>query len=621
MYRHFVGDFETTVYDGQINTEVWASAVVEFGSESVEVLHSIDDTLDYFRSLSCNMIVYYHNLKFDGEFWMYYLLNVKKWTQAIDADGNWKDPADMNNNEFMYCISDKGQWYFLRMKMANYIIELRDSLKLLPFSVKAIGKSFHTKHQKLTMEYKGARYAGCPITEEEKQYIANDVLVVKEALEQMYKDGHDKLTIGACCMAEFKTFVPAGVYDAMFPDLTDVETDPEYGALNADEYIRRSYKGGWCYLARGKENRVYHDGTTADVNSLYPSMMSSESGNYYPVGLPHFWSGNFIPDEAMTDNRYYFVRIKTMFRVKQDMLPFIQKKGSLMYRGTEMLESSDLINKSTGHASKYWWDENGEMHDTRMEMTLTCTDYVLFREHYDVEEFEILDGCWFNTEIGIFDGYINKWKEIKMNSTGAMRTEAKLFLNNLYGKMASNTCSSYKKAFIKEDGSVGYIVVNENNKKAGYIAVGSAITSYARNFTIRAAQANYHGKDKAGFIYADTDSIHCDLPAMQIKGIRVDAKDFCCWKLESSWDTGIFARQKTYIEHVVAEDMEPIDTPWWNVKCAGMPDVCKNKFVDGMNKGIYRLEDFKVGLRLYGKLVPRRIEGGILLQETSYEMR
>lgn len=78
--------------------------------------------------------------------------------------------------------------------------------------------------------------------------------------------------------------------------------------------------------------------------------------------------------------------------------------------------------------------------------------------------------------------------------------------------MASSTDSSFKYAYVKEDNSIGFVPVIENNKTPGYIPVGSAITSYARNFTIRAAQKNYYGVDKPGFIYADTDSIHCDLP-------------------------------------------------------------------------------------------------------------
>ena len=41
--RIFVGDFETTVYKGQEDTEVWASACVELGTEDVKIFHSIDE--------------------------------------------------------------------------------------------------------------------------------------------------------------------------------------------------------------------------------------------------------------------------------------------------------------------------------------------------------------------------------------------------------------------------------------------------------------------------------------------------------------------------------------------------------------------------------------------------
>lgn len=642
-YRYFSCDFETTVYEGQQETEVWASAIVELGSEDVKICHSIDETFEYFKSLKSNLVCYYHNLKFDGNFWLYYLLHVKRFKQATISLGEqaneveWQKPKEMLNNTFEYSISDKGQWYTMKIKANNYMIELRDSLKLLPFSVKAIGKAFKTKHQKLNMEYKGFRYAGCTITPEEQKYIANDVLVVKEALEIMFNQGHNKLTIGACCLSEYKKLV-GDMYDIWFPVVSADEIDEgTYGSKTVDQYIRHSYRGGWCYLAKGKENRLYGKGVTADVNSLYPSMMSSESGNRYPVGKPTFWKGNYIPEEAKANSNYFFIRIKTRFYLKENMLPFIQIKGSLRYKGTEMLESSDVINKTTGEHSAYLLDGEGNILDTRVTMTMTMTDYILFLEHYNVIDFEILDGCYFKTEIGIFDTYINKYKELKLKSTGAMRTLAKLFLNNLYGKMASNTDSSFKLAYMKPEEVVGFMEVIENNKKAGYIPVGSAITSYARNFTIRAAQKNYHGVDKPGFIYADTDSIHCDLKPEEVTGIKIHEKNFCCWKLESSWDKAIFARQKTYIEHVVAEDLQPIDKPYWNIKCAGMPDRCKDLFRRSMEgeeateedsedakaflKTKRTLADFRVGLRVPGKLMPKRIKGGIVLVDTYYEMR
>ena len=644
-YRKFMCDFETTVYGGQKSTEVWASASVELYAENVQIFHSINEQFNYFKSLDCDIIAYYHNLKFDGNFWLSYLLTDLKYEQAYESfnedgtQGEFIKEKYMKNNTFRYTISSMGQWYMITIKVNNHFIELRDSLKLLPFSVKQIGKSFKTKHQKLDMEYSGYRYAGCNITDDEKRYIANDVLVVKEALEQLFNDGHDKLTIGSCCVAEYKNSLGAYDYNDLFPPLDEFTLDKNiYGSSNADEYIRHSYRGGWCYLVKGKENIIRHNGVTADVNSLYPSMMHSQSGNYFPIGKPYFWSGNIIPNEAIGENKYYFLRIKTRFYIKENMLPFIQIKGNHLYKGTESLTTSDVLDKN-GNYNRYYKDINGNIKDTAQIMTVTMTDYKLMLKHYELVDFEILDGCWFYSDIGIFDNYINHYAEIKMNSKGAKRTEAKLFLNNLYGKLASSSNSSFKVAYVKDDESIGFYIVPANNKKVGHIATGSAITSYARNFTITAAQKNYYGVDKAGFIYADTDSIHCDLPADKIKGITVDPVKFCCWKLESSWDTAIFTRQKTYIEHITHNDLIPVDEPYNDIKCAGMPQKCKDLFNKSMQgyevkesdnytqSELKFLEtkrdysDFKVGLCVPGKLLPKRIKGGVLLVDTTYEMR
>lgn len=635
--RIFVGDFETTVYKGQEDTEVWASACVELGTEDVKIFHSINEQYEYFLSLKTNLTVYYHNLKFDGAFWLSYLMVDLGYKPAYNFDpddinnGSWIPQKDMKNKTFTYVISDMGQWYNITIKDKGKFIQIRDSLKLLPFSVKRIGTSFGTSHKKLEMEYKGFRYAGCEITDEEKKYIANDVLVIKEALEIMFNEGHNKLTIGSCCLSEFKKGFCKEDYKAFFPDLYEKEIDPlDHKYNSVGEWIKKSYRGGWCYLAKGKENNIYKNGITADVNSLYPSMMSSESGNPYPIGLPTFWCGNYIPDKALTPNRYYFIRIKTRFYLKEGKLPFIQVKNNLMYKATQMLETSDIYNVEDDRYYKEYIGVDGKIHPAILELTMTCTDFELFKEHYNLVDFEILDGCYFYSMVGIFDEYIDHYKKIKLESKGAKRELAKLFLNNLYGKMASSTVSNYKLAYVKEDRSIGFYTVLANDKKAGYIPIGSAITSYARNFTIRAAQANYDG-----FIYADTDSIHCNLPADKIKGIKVDPKEFCCWKLESTWDQAIFIRQKTYIEHVVQEDLENCN-PYYNIKCAGMPDRCKELFLHSMlgttpenateeEKEFCEVKrnitDFKVGLKVPSKLLPKRIRGGVVLVDTYYEMR
>lgn len=656
-------DFETTVYGGQLDTQVWSSAICpvrtraeQIGKrpkpapydDEVIVHHSIDETFRWLIENHESCVMYYHNLKFDGAFWVDYLMR-NGW-QHFHREHYDDTPGAKT---FETCISDMGQWYFIKINFDSFVVTLKDSLKLLPMDLRTLGKSFKVKHQKLEMKYEGRRYPGCTIYPTELHYIRNDVLCLAECLEKMFLEGHDKLTIGSCCMAEYKASIPKLAYSEMFPDLTEADAPDD---LNADEYIRKSYKGGWCYAKPDKCGRVQKDGCTADVNSLYPSMMSSESGNYYPTGTPH-WFYKKIPKKIRNDQKkekyYYFVRIRCAFRLKDNFLPFIQIKGSLYYQGNEMLTDSRPCIHGVKYSS-FTEEITGEKVTDVVELTLTCTDYELFHKHYDVYDEEIIDGCWFYTDIGIFDDYINKWKKVKMNSKGAERQISKLFLNNLYGKLATSTNSSYKIPVFDSEGNIKMQTHIEKNKRPVYIACGSAVTSYARRFTITAAQKNYRY-----FCYADTDSIHCACDPDQLDGVPVHPTDFCRWKIESCWDRAWFVRQKTYIEHVTTEDLQPIEKPYNNIKCAGLPENCKNIFneaiteseadrkhnrqmakvydivkdvplcklteADGWRyhylakKSTYR--DFKPGLQLYGKLAPIRIKGGILLKETYFTMR
>lgn len=652
----YVADFETTVFQGQQSTEVWAAAIVKLWTDDVTIYHSISELFDFLTSQTVNTIVYFHNLKFDGEFWINFLLTRTNYKQCFyqpDPDQNvgaFTDRKFMKSGEFRYSISDKGQWYTILIKHGTHYIELRDSLKLLPISVEKMGKSFGTKHKKLTMRYDGFRYPGCDISDEEKQYISNDVLVVKEAVEIMYTQGHKKLTIGSCCLQEYKANCPLWDFDKAFPNLYEIPIDEEtFGFPTMGDYIRASYRGGWCYVVDSKRNRQFTNGTTADVNSLYPSMMHSESGNRYPIGEPTFWIGNEIPDEAQAPDKYYFIRVKFQFNLKKGYLPHIQIKHSPFYNPVKCLTTSDILSRIDGKYHTTIEDLDGNIVPATVTLVMTQTDWILTQEHYNLRNVEILDGCYFNTRIGLFDEYIDKYKQIKVNSKGATREIAKLFLNNLYGKFATSTDSSFKVARVKEDGSLSYRCITENDKKPGYIPIGSAITSYARNFTIRAAQKNYHGPNKRGFIYADTDSIHCDLAPDKIVGIKVDDNAFCCWKLESCWDKATFIRQKCYAEHITHSNLQPVPDPYWDIKCAGMPDNCKALFLESMNpltktivsdpdirdflstdfspeeltflETTRTIDDFKIGLEIPGKLIPTHIKGGVLLSPVMYTLR
>lgn len=609
--KYYVADFETTVYENQTNTEVWAVALSELYADNDYIGNSIKCFWDYINTLKENSIIYFHNLKFDGEFILYYLEFVIKLKQSL-IDNEFIKVDDMENNTYKYLINDVGIFYSITLKINNIYIDIRDSLKLLPLSVKQIGKSFQTKHQKLSIEYEGVRYAGWKLTDKEKEYILNDVYVIKEALEEVLQDTNTRLTIGSCALASYKKTQGYYAFKELFPDLSTYKYNSEY---SIDDVIRKSYRGGWCYKVKSDKPIECENGLTADVNSLYPSQMHSESGNYYPVGEPII-EDNFVDS---FNHFFYFILFTCRFEIKTNHLPFIQLKNTIYFKGNVMLESSD--NSPNG----------------RVRLCMAECEYKLFLEQYDVYDLEIEKVFYFEKRIGLFDDYINKYREIKENSIGGRRQIAKLYLNSLYGKFATNTNSSYKIAY--QDGDViGYYTKKEMQKSAGYIPIGSAITAYARCFTIRAAQSNYYGHNKHGFKYADTDSIHCDIPMKDLKGCTIHDKHFNAWKIENEWEYGLFVRQKTYIE---------IKGDEWDIKCAGMNDACKNLFKASVLK-IYdknklkdmgidwdtlssqekefiyterRVQDFKVGLEIPAALEPKRIAGGIILKKNYYKMR
>ena len=608
-------DFETTVWTDdmikkagheQDTTEVWAAADVALydKSESVTITHSIRDFLNRFLRMNGNNVLFFHNLSFDGSFIIDFLLR-EGYTHVTVKD------TDMHTREFKTSISQMGQWYYIKIKWNHTLLEIRNSLKLMPSSLANIGKSFGTKHQKLTMEYTGDRAAYCEISEEEQEYIKNDVLVLKEALEMMFDAGHNKLTIGSCCLSEFKSGYTRQDYNITFPDLREEPLHYDFcGFFNMWEYVHKSYSGGWCYVNPRYAHRTITYGKVYDVNSLYPSMMHSVSGNYYPYGKGQYCKGK--PPERLDDTLdiYYFVRVRCRFSLKDGCFPWLHIRGDAHYKGNENLYTSDIRYK--GKYYRYYYDDNGNICDTKHEFVFTKTDWILFRETYNAYDLEVLDYVWFYARPAMFDDYIDRYAEQKKTSKGFKRQLAKLFLNNLYGKFAMSDDSSWKEPYLADDGVVHFILHEEHEKKVGYIPVGSAITSYARNFTIRHAMANY---DR--FCYGDTDSVH--LQGLEpAETVIVDPVEFCCWKNECDFDFAYYERQKTYAEHVIAEDGEELDKPYLNLKASGMTRTAKEEFI---NRGL-PVSALRDGLELEdANLKGVRIRGGILLKNKTFKLQ
>lgn len=607
-------DFETYVPEGLTieevkehmpETYVWSSCIVPVGflPEEAEALsdaepfifHNWNETVEWFVNNDISPLCYFHNLKFDGYFIMDWLLKKGfKYTKELKYNG-----------QFRCLISELGMWYSISFIYKNHQFDIYDSLKLIPMSLKSAGKGMKTKHQKLEMEYKGEKNID-KASQKEIDYIKNDVLVLKECLEFMFSQGHSSLTIGGCCLTEFKKGYTEEQYEAMMPNLAKKKCVQGY---TIDEWIRRSYHGGWCYVNPSIAcKNLMCNGGVIDVNSLYPSVMHSMSGNRYPIGYPKWYQG-FIPEEAKHEDKYYFVQFRCSFNIKKGYLPTIQIKNDVRFKSNEWLTTS--LNETSNN---------------EVEFVMTQTDYELFHEHYNVFNERIINTAVFETTIALFDKYLDKYKKIKMTSKGALRLLSKLMQNNLYGKTSTSTDSSYCVPFLKEDGSIGMQVIKEAKKKPGYIPIGSAITSYARKFTIDVAQQNY---DK--FCYADTDSIHFIGNIKDIKGAKLDPAEYCCWKHEHTWDKATFVRQKTYVEHQIEEDGVPVEEifdnekgeykkSYYDIKCCGMPQASK-KIVEKniIEKGLGYFRPGKVNVS--GKLIPKKVKGGVILVDSTFTMK
>ena len=187
------------------------------------------------RRKKCSRL--FHNLKFDSEFIICYLLEHGfKHVQTKD---------EIEDKTFTTIISDMGMFYELkiyfkkdRKKKKSIKVTIYDSLKIIPFSVSEIAKAFNLQEQKLTLDYMLKREEGHILTDDEKAYIKNDVVIVAKALEVIFKEKLTKMTQGSNALHDFKEMIGKNKFERLFPSLP----------LELDLDLRKSYRGGFTYL-------------------------------------------------------------------------------------------------------------------------------------------------------------------------------------------------------------------------------------------------------------------------------------------------------------------------------------------------------------------------------------
>ena len=580
--RKFACDFETTT--DLDDCRVWAYAICEIGDpDNFMYGNSLDEFFQWCMNKKENYLCLFHNLRFDGEFILAYLL--------ANNYEYIKDKKDRHDHSFTTLITDMGQFYAIEVyftvkgKKVNKVT-FHDSMKLLNFSVEDIAKSFDLPISKLELDYTAKREVGHKLTPHEIDYIRNDVKIMALALDILYKNNMTKMTVASNALASFKSMCKN--FKQLFPVLP----------IDVDQDIRRSYKGGFTYLSPKYKEKTTRSGITLDINSAYPAQMVNAE---LPYGMPEPFEGKYKKD---TFYPLYTQRLSCTFEIKPDKIPSIQLKSCPSFMPNEYIESS-----------------KGEI----VTLTLTSPDLELFFEQYNVNVIEYHGGWKFKKAKGIFTQYINYWTEQKIKAKKEGNRPqyllSKLYLNSLYGRLALNPIGR-QKAPVLIDKELHFAMLPTEERKPIYIPAASFITAYQRKYIIETAQIirDWSEKNKGfdAYVYSDTDSISAcldpeDLDKLKDK-IRFDPYELGAWDWENSWTRGRFLRQKCYIKEIDGKI---------EVTVAGMPKKLSHLVTfDNFNVGFTTADftDEEIGEK-GRKLKYVHTDGGVVLMPTEFSIK
>lgn len=544
--KSFACDFETLTYEP---TRVWAWGAANV--ESGRFTYGTDIGFFIERFCKSNHEYYFHNLKFDGEFIVYYLLS-----SGYQLSTEWR----LNRKQFSVLIDDMGSWYQMRVKnRSGCAFKIIDSLKFIQGSIETIAKTYGTPYMKGSIDYKKPRPLGYKPTSDEVAYLENDCQILAHAIKSIRAEGLSKNTSASNALDFYKN-MDKKRFSYCYPQLSYEE----------DAFVRASYKGGFTYLQEKYKMKDIGEGLILDVNSLYPSVMYD---SLLPIGEGRYFTGKGTSD-------LFVQRFECSFELREKHIPTLQIKNDFRFSSTEYLRSSQ-----------------GEV----ITLVLTSVDLALFLDHYIVKNLSFIDGYSYEGCKDNFKDYVDHWakEKIEGKKTGNMGKyqASKLMLNSLYGKFGARVEGANRYPCLEGD-EVKFITSDIEERKGVYIPVATFITSYARNKTIRSAQSVY---DR--FIYADTDSLH--LVGREIpKNLLVDDYKLGYWSLDAEFIRARYMKTKRYI-------YEELDGGKVKTACAGLP---ANKQVE------LNFENFYLGYTIKDKLQQKRVKGGAILLETSFEL-
>lgn len=485
----------------------------------------------------CN--IYVHDLKFYGVYFVDWLLK-----------NGYKMPAKHGSKTFTPIINAKNEFFQINIQIWRNKykgrLQIVNSRNIINQGNSSIAEKFGIDVPDGDVLYKNA-YS------------------LAAALGYVFGLGLKRSTIGGCAMDNYieQTFGDIKTFRYHFPELSEFQ----------DDFIRKAYFSGWCYLPDDVRGKSIGNGITLDYNTLYGYVMATQE---LPWGRPIYFEG-----KAPEDDKYYLnvQRFQCAFELKEGKFPFIRCNDPFVSCNTD----------------EYCISTNGEI----VELTLCSVDMELFLETYSVYMISYIDGYAFMSSDKKFQKYVGYWNAIKEEAeqTGnvGVRRVAKLMLATLGGKFGTRKKYTARDVDLDENSVLCVKGEREVQSKKGYLPVAVFMTAWARMIIIHDAE-----KVKDRYLYSDTDSLHLrgeEIPEF----FDVDQSRIGAFKVERVFRRAKFLGEKCYIEDDEINGLV--------VKCSGLPEDCADQVT---------FENFERGAEYKGGKIPVRVPGGIIFKERKH---
>jgi hypothetical protein len=556
----YVADFETTAktqYLVEKRTKVYLYMIKSVDGTIENIGTSIEQFFDYLMTIQKNSIVYFHNLSFDGEFILWYLIE----NGYVNVNGD----ETMSTKSFSNITTDMGMHYQIKVMLpTDTRIEFKCSYRLMPLSIENIGKMVGVNKLKENHNYEEIKNYETlnHVPQEELKYIQNDVEILRKLILKLDEFNITDMTMSSSSYSNWKKTQYTLAKSFVKPD------DPY-----VNDIIDKSYKGGITMLNPQYVGKVFDDVISYDVNSLYPSQMLSHS---MPYGEPRVF--DTIKEAKKEPKHKKFIYVVYVYRmvVLDGYHPFIGLSSGFTF-------SSYAYDPFIEDTTLYLWEE----------------EFKLFDDFY-YGDYEIVRVLAFRETNNVFTQYLNGWKQIKETTKdGVEKQIAKLMMNSLYGKFGQKDARTSKKLIgTKDDGKVLNYEIVESQSPYKYRPIASYITSMSRCVLIKAIQMNANH-----FVYCDTDSLYLK-DIKKANGITISDNTIGAWKFESHYTAFKCLKAKCYIK--TKDDGTIIRS------IAGLPKEAQK---------LVNYDNFEHGLFLKGvKRFMNRVKGGVIIDSTDFSV-